>query len=282
MEKIVTEIIDTLKGFKEVEALAFGGSHAYGKADRYSDVDIYVYYTKKRATDPEREKKFKTLANFEEFFSWNHIDYFVYSGLHIHTWWVDLNDIKKKLKDGNHPGDRTVILDPKIIWDRGKLEMLRKSIKFSSGLQKKILTIDPVLKTCPKIFYDVMEKAIKRKRFYYAEWKIKFETDNIIRAIYTLNKRFYNGYPSLIEFDFKKFNIVPKNAMKNINTIGRLSVFENPEEKLNALFELYWNTIMLVKKKYFFEANKLFPEFEDRRWYKKRINEITAIVNKIK
>jgi hypothetical protein len=276
--------LETLKTFKEVEALALGGSNACTCSDRYSDVDIYVFFRKKLTNESLREKAFTGIADFEKLYVRGIMDYFVINEKHIHTWWADLDDIEQKLKKNPEDiGAKTIIKYTKLVWDpKGKIKSLRKEIKYPSKLTKQVVVRGLILKSTPKIFRELAEKSIKRDRIYFAEWSIHKETENIIRAIYALNKKFYGNYPQHLKCDFSRFKIVPKNAYNNINMIGRYSLIDNPREKLTALFELYWSTLELVKTKYRFSNGDVFPEYGDKNWYKRRIKEITRMVNKIK
>lgn len=281
MQRIVKEIINTLKNFKEVEAISLGGSDACGCSDEYSDVDIYVFYIKNFTKDSVRKKHLHKLADFEMVYTGGILDYFIYKRKHIHTWWEDIDGIKKKLKERPDDVDaNTLILYTKLVWDRnGKLRKLRKQIRYPPKLVKKIVSQDLTLKQVSKIFRDVVEKSISRNRIYFAEWSIKTQTDNIIKAIYALNRKYYKNYPQHLKCDFHRFKFVPKNAYENINKIGRYSLMENPKEKLTALFELYWDTIELAKKRYKYDfKTKLFPEYDDKKWYRKRINEISELI----
>jgi predicted nucleotidyltransferase len=281
MEEIVKKITNSLKEFKGVKAVALGGSHMHDCADEFSDVDIYVFFKGKIPAKKEREKIFFKLGKFEKYISLEIVDYFIFKGLHIHTWWENLEEVKKKLKDKKDIGTRCLVLYPKIVWDKGDLRKIRSKVKFPTKKQRDSL----VIKSCsgtPLIFRLAVRKSLKRRRFYFIEWLINKKVEDLISAIYVMNGKFYSSYPNHLESDFNKFKIVPRGAYANINKIGRLSLYEKPKEKMTALFELYWETRGIAKRKFNFPKEELFPEYEDRKWFKKRIEEISRMIEKEK
>jgi len=283
MQEIVKEIIEALKKFKEVEAISLGGSIACGCSDENSDVDIYVFYRNTLTNDSIRKMKLHNLAKFELAFTGGIIDYFIHRGLHIHTWWEDLGKVEKNLKERPDDMDsKTLILNPKLVWDRnGKVKKLRKEIKYPRWSISKWM-IERNLDLVPGIFRDVLEKSIIRKKVYFAEWTIIHRTDNLIKAIYMLNRKYYGNYPQHLKCDFQRFKLVPRNAYENINKIGRYSLMEKPKEKLTALYELYWATKELFWTRSKPEKRELFPEYDDKKWYRKRILEISKAIEDMK
>jgi predicted nucleotidyltransferase len=281
MEEIVSKIIKSLKGFKAVQAIAFGGSHMHDCEDEFSDVDIYVFFKGKIPDKKEREKFFSKLDDFEKYISAEIVDYFIFKGLHIHTWWESLEDLKKKLKDKNDIGTRCLVLYPKIVWDNGELRKVRSKMKFPNKKQRDSLVIKSFSGT-PVIFRLVVRKSLKRRRFYFIEWSINKKVEDLISAIYVMNGKFYCSYPNHLESDFKKFKIVPRGAYANINRIGRLSLYERPMEKLTALFELYWETRGIAKRKFNFPREEVFPEYDSKKWFLERIIEISKIIEEMK
>lgn len=192
MEKIVKQIIETLKTFKEVEAIALGGAHARGVADKYSDVDIYVFFNRKLTDENLRKKKLLRLAPFDKTFIGGLIDFFEYMGKDIHTWWADINKLKKDLRNHDDIYARVLVTEPRLLWDRkGKFREIRKTVKFPAWLTEKICVGDLTLRSTSVIFREIVEKSVHRNRLYFAEWYIKTQTDNIIKAIYALNRRYY-------------------------------------------------------------------------------------------
>jgi predicted nucleotidyltransferase len=282
MEAVIGKIIGTLKTFKEVEAIAFGGSYARGVQDERSDVDVYVFYRGKFTSEKTRRRLLPPLANFERTFIIDTIDFFFYRGKIIHTWWVDMDKLKKDIRKDD-VDSKVLVSDSKLLWDRnGKFARLRKSAKFPPRLAKEICVGGRTLSSVPIIFREIVEKSMHRNRIYFAESFIKTQTENIIKAIYALNRRYYNNYPQYLEHEFGKFRYVPRNAFSNINKIGKYSLLENPLEKLTALYELYWGTVELIEKRWKFPHAELFPEYADKKWYRKRIREISEDILKRK
>jgi predicted nucleotidyltransferase len=202
--KIIKDIINTLKTFKEVEAIAFGGSYARGIQDKHSDVDIYVFYTGKTTDIKTRKKVFLPLSNFERTFIADTVDFFILKEKLIHTWWVDINQLRKDIKSGD-VYSKVMITESKLLWDRkGKIPKLRKLVKFSLRLSKFICTEDRTLSSVPIIFREVVVKSLYRNRLYFIESFIKNQTENMIMAIYALNRKYYHyGYPQHLEHDFR-------------------------------------------------------------------------------
>ena len=164
MDKIVKKMIDKLKTFKEVEALALGGSYARGVGDKYSDVDIYVFYNRNRTAEKKREKALHNLAEFEKAISADFIDLFIFRGKLIHTWWADIKKLKVDLKKDD-TYYKVLVKKSKLLWDRsGNFIELRKSVKFPTELAKKICTEERTLSSVPVIFRDIVEKSVYRKR----------------------------------------------------------------------------------------------------------------------
>ena len=167
------------------------------------------------------------------------------------------------------------------MWDKGDLRKIRSSVKFPNKKQKDFLVIKTFSGT-PLIFRLAVKKSLKRRRFYFIEWLINKKVEDLISAIYVMNGKFYSSYPNHLESDFKKFRIVPKGAYQNINKIGRLSLYEEPREKLTALFELYWNTRAIAKRKFNFPREETFPEYDSKKWFLERIREISGMIEGMK
>lgn len=284
MKKIIRKIINSLKTFKEVETIGFGGSYAKGVQDKHSDVDIYVFYKNKITDEKIRKKTFQNLARFDKTYITDKIDFFFYDGLMIHTWWVDIKKLDKDITKDDVKS-KSIVLYSKVLWDRkGYMKKLRKKSKFPLSLTKKICLEEGNLSAIPAIFRDTALKSFDRRRLFFIEDVINKQTENMIKVIYALNRRYYPDYPQYIEFDFRDFISVPKDALNNINKIGRYSLFENPKEKLTAIYELYWGIVDLIEKKWKFpHASELFSGYGDREWFKRRIDEISEeIKNKKK
>ncbi|NOX71408.1 MAG: hypothetical protein GXO64_01790 [Candidatus Micrarchaeota archaeon] len=282
MEKAVKGVIETLKNFREVTGIAFGGSYARNLQDRYSDVDIYVFYKNKITDEKIRRESFSSLAYFEKMFVVSSIDFFFSKGKIIHTWWVDIRKLKADIENGDFRG-RALIADSKPVWDRnGKIRELKKAARFPKSLVRRVCIEDGTLNGIPIIFRELVIKSLYRNRIYFAEFYIQQQTDKIIKVIYALNRKYYYSYPQYLASDFRKFKHVPKSAYAKINKIGRFSLIENPKEKLTALYKLYWGVIEQIERHWKFPRAEFFPEYGDRKWYERKVREISEHIKKQK
>jgi predicted nucleotidyltransferase len=252
LSKIAQPVVEKLKEFPEVKAIAFYGAIGYGYADKFSDIDLIVFCTKRPNLEKSKQFfkdlgiKIPSKSPFAAGFVWKNKEW---------TIWIELLDNMKSYIDAFSKKD--------LAFCRQNMEQ-----KVGNYLFKSVVVWDPT---------DLMKKW-KRKFNVYPRWlkKDNFEQlqlvanrigklihsdkrgnqivvlDSInliitlfIQIIYALNDTFY---PSTQWFfkDVENLKIKPKNCLERIN---KISGFEVPvSEKIVLVQEMFKELEMMCRK----------------------------------
>ncbi len=243
------ELLKLLKNDKSVLALAYTGSYGLGYQDKYSDIDILVLITDS--------------SSFGEF-----IKRYNKRGLEIHPHLelmenlslipIKLDHLRVELKIMQLRELRNItnrkeisdlalfIRDIRIIHDPHKLLGNARRTKYPIEKGKFELR----LLVYPLRIKEFVNIALERKDYLYLNSVINQTIENIVKAVFALNKR---EYPS-VKWAFKnlaKFKLKPKNFQRRLLQITRLrNAGRELKLKVNLLFELGKETYQLAIVKY--------------------------------
>ncbi len=232
---VFEKIIEKLKSYPEVVAIAIGGSSANKTSDNLSDIDVYVFTKceiplRKREFIKEFSSKFEIGGEYfgsgDEFFADK-----INKQLDVVYWdkkWFE--DIVKNVwvKHYSSNGYTTAFLftlqNFEIIYDtKNWLTDLQSSIKtpYPKELKENIIKRNMMLiKEKPfASYYEQIEKAVKRDDIVSINHRISAFLASYFDVIFTVNELLHSGEKRLIQYAKNNCKILPDDFEENINKL---------------------------------------------------------------
>lgn len=254
IESKLTTIIEQIKQFPQVKAIAIGGSSAANTMDKTSDIDVYVFTNEGIDVCKREEIIAKISSKYEvggEYFGSG--DEFLVDSIGIQLdvmyWNVKwFEDVVKNVWEKHYPsnGYTTCFLYTlsvfNIIYDTENwLKTLQESVKtdYPAELQQNIIKRNVMLmKDKPfASYYEQIEKAIKRNDLISINHRVAAFMASYFDVIFALNKLLHPGEKRLLKYALEHCTILPADFEKNINKLYN----SNPIEVLPILDDLILN-----------------------------------------
>jgi predicted nucleotidyltransferase len=245
-------VIEKLKEFREIKAIAFYGAIGYGYADELSDIDLVIFVTKRPNIEKSKQFfrdlgiKIPSKSPFAAGFVWRNREW---------TIWMETLDNMKNYSDLFSKKDSTFLRQnieqiianflfrSVVVWDSSDLikKWKRKFSKYPLWLKKNNFEqLQLVANRIGKLIHSA-----KRGNQIVA-----FDSINIIitlftQIIYALNDAFY---PST-QWSFREIEhlkIKPKDCLKRMNSI---TSFEEPVSKKIKLIQEMFNELEKMCRK---------------------------------
>jgi len=252
MEKILNEY----KIFKQVKAIAIGGSSAAKTSDMVSDIDVYVF-VENDIPVADREilvKKYSSkyevggeyFGSGDEFYadSKNKVIDMMFWNTNWFESVVDNVWIKNYPSNGYTTAFLYTLSNFRIEYDpTGWLLNLQKKIKtdYPQKLKENIIKRNIMLmKDKPfASYYEQIEKALKRNDIVSVNHRISAFLASYFDVIFAVNELLHPGEKRLIQYAKNNCKILPKDFEENINNLlhqpnnQTLFILENMIEELN-------------------------------------------------
>lgn len=279
-------IMDSLKKLTPVKVIVLAGSRGRGYQDRWSDIDYYIYYSGK-LPDEKRRKNILSSSGFDAVCSGS-MDFFSIKGTDAHNMWIEVKFPDKMislLEDGVYESNvesniAHFIQNVRPLYDpSGILRKWKKASVYRESMRKSICQRND-LGSVANIYRDGLEILLKRKNLFMIDWKMDMGINKIIRVIYALNRRYYSDYPNWIKSELRDFRIKPSRFYERLRDFSSLGTGKNLERKLEILNGLLTDTIKILGKEYpdIETGGKIFPEYRNMEWYRKRMKEISKML----
>lgn len=292
MKTETRKVVECLKRFNVIKVVVLAGSMGRGYADRLSDIDFYVYYNGKLPSERNRERLLKQNRIFDSVFSSGSLDFFVMNGRDGQIMWIETKFLEKMVKllsQGvfENNVERHIahfIQNVKVLHDsHGFMKKWRKKTKYKEKMRKTICETND-LGSISNLYREGTEIFLKRKTLFMLDWKMNLGVDQIIRIIYSLNRKYYSEYPNWLHKDIEGFRIKPKRFYERITEFSLLSTRKDLLKKLDILRGLLCETRRILEKEYpeIKTCGKVFPEYRSDKWHKERMKEIEKMVRESK
>ena len=251
LRKIGEEIGRKISKCSNIKAVAFIGSIAYGFADEYSkDVDIICYCN----TLPSIKERRKYLGeqNYEKTgLISDHMEIFKIDGTNIDiTFFIpEIYEWGLKMNPNDEGAEKHVLFKIQIcepIVDKNDfLIKLKEKIKYTDDYQiKKIERQFSVLCNSK----EVNKKPLIRNDTAFLDYRFSFLVEKYASLIFALNKRYFSDL-KWIEKHIEKFNIKPKNTVRNIRKMSEMGNKScEIEEKMKILKNMIFEISEVIKK----------------------------------
>ncbi len=245
----------------EVQAILLGGSHATGKADATSDIDLYIYTSKEipveiRAAIIKPRASYAELDNrfWETEDNWLEHDGRKVEIIYRGNWVVD--HLKNLLENHQaqlgystsiwHSVLTSVILFERDSWFTGLQNKVR--VPYSDELAGAIIAKNfPLLRGSMAAHPKEIYKAASRDDVVGVHRRIEALLNSYFDVLFALNREFHPGEKRLLAYA-EKLEHQPKNMSEDIREV----LFERDPEKLkNAVESLVDNLEDLLKARGF-------------------------------
>ena len=250
---MINRIINEYRDFRQVMAIAIGGSSSAKTSDKMSDVDVYVFVEHDIPVS-EREilvKKYST--NYEvggEYFGSG--DEFLADALGIqldvmywNTNWFE--ETVKNVWEKHYPSNGYTTC---FLYTLKNLDIKYDPSDWLKNLQNKLNTPYPeelqnniikrnmmLMKDKPfASYYEQIEKAIMRNDENSINHRISAFMASYFDVIFAKNKQLHPGEKRLIQFAIKNCSILPDNFEENISKLFNAKP-EKKSEVLNTITE---------------------------------------------
>lgn len=233
LSNIFEQMIDEYSKFKEVEAIALGGSSVVKNDDISSDYDIYIYCEKEPPVAARKELAEKYSDNPEidnHYFETGDVFYMRETGKPVDVMYRTLEGIKANIdwvwiNCNASLGYTTCFVDnvnkSKILYDRnGKFRTIQELTEtpYPEKLAKNIICKNFLyLKDVMFSYYDQLESAVMRNDFVSVNHRISAFLASYFDIIFALNRVLNPGEKKLVEFAIKNCKILPKDFEKDVN-----------------------------------------------------------------
>ena len=229
---IIEKLFNDISNFREVEAIALGGSRAGNVYDEKSDYDVYVYVTED-IPENKRGEIFARYCSATEIGNhyWETEDNCTLMG------GIDIDIIYRNLDDFAAGISRTVdeceatnsyttcmwhnLLNSKIIFDRsGRLSELQKryNVPYPKDLRKNILERNMKLLSGALPSYDMqIKKAAGRGDAVSINHRTAEFLASYFNIIFALNDLTHPGEKRLVQLCKERCKILPNNFEENLN-----------------------------------------------------------------
>ena len=243
MDSVFYSIIDEFKQFKQVEAIATGGSQKAKTADRMSDIDTYVFVERNIPVEDRLKLIKKYSTKYEagcEYFGpgdefWVDKMKQQLDVMYINKKWIE--DIVENVWLKNYPsnGYTTCFLftlkNCETFYDRnGWLTGLKKQLDapYPEELRQNIIKRNlMLLKDKPfASYYEQIEKAIARGDINSVNHRIAAFMASYFDIIFANNGLLHPGEKKLVKYAVEHCKNLPENFVENIN---KLLTQPNPE-----------------------------------------------------
>jgi predicted nucleotidyltransferase len=230
----------------EVQAILLGGSHATGKADAASDLDLYIYTAKEIAVET-RAAIIKPRASYAELDNrfWETEDNWLeHNGTKVEIlyrgeWVVD--HLKNLLENYQvqmgystsiwHNVLTSIILFDRNDWFAKVRECAR--VPYPNKLAEAIIAKNfPLLKGSVISLPEQVYKALKRHDLVFAHDQLKGILDSYFDVLFALNREFHSGGKRLLDYA-EKLEHQPKNMSRDIREV----LLERSPDKLHDTTE---------------------------------------------
>lgn len=227
----INQLFQKITDFKEVEALALGGSRATGNNDKTSDYDVYVYITSDLPEDMRRS----ILSDFCSVME-----------IGNHYWELednctlddgtDIDIIYRNLDDFDHALDNVInknsinygyttsmwhnLLTSKILYDEhGRFKDLKDKydVKYPAKLKEKIIQKNRNLLSGVLPSYDLqIKKAINRNDMVSINHRLTEFLACYFDIIFALNEKTHPGEKRLVEICKEQCSLLPLDFEQNL------------------------------------------------------------------
>ena len=244
----LNDILKQYEKFKQVKAIAIGGSGTAKTSDNLSDIDIYVFVENDIPVSDREEFVKQYSSKYEaggEYFG-SGDEFFVdelNQQLDVMYWGVNwFNDIVENVWVKHYPsnGYTTAFLytlnNFQIIYDTDNwLLNLQKSIKteYPKELKENIIKRNMMLMYDKPFasYYEQIEKAIKRNDIVSINHRISAFLASYFDVIFAVNELLHPGEKRLIQYSLNNCKILPKDFEENIDEL----LVQPNSETLNLL-----------------------------------------------
>ena len=261
MDYKLDKVLQEYKKFKQVKAIAIGGSVSAKTFDESSDIDVYVFTSENLPVNFREELVKKFSSKYEvggEYFGAG--DEFFVDELNIQldvmfwdvNWFENtVNNIWEKFYPSN--GYTTCFLHTLNIFDvvydpDNWLTTLKNKLhtEYPEKLQKNIIKRNlMLLKDKPfASYYQQIEKAIQRNDNVSVNHRISAFLASYFDIIFAMNKLLHPGEKRLIKYCEANCSILPENFEENINNLlcgqnqNILSILDDMIKKLKDVLYL--------------------------------------------
>lgn len=231
---ITEKLFNDISNFREVEAIALGGSRAGNVYDEKSDYDVYVYVTE-NIPENKREEILSRYCSVTEIGNhyWETEDNCTLMG------GTDIDIIYRDLDDFADGISRTVdkceatnsyttcmwhnLLNCKIIFDRsGRLSELQKryNVPYPKALRKNIIERNMKLLSGALPSYDMqIKKAAGRGDTVSINHRTAEFLASYFNVIFAMNSLTHPGEKRLVQLCKERCKILPNNFEENLNKL---------------------------------------------------------------
>lgn len=238
----IMEIINEFKQFKEVKAIAFGGSCTAKTSDSASDIDVYIFVNKDISVDERTNLIKKYSSRYEtggEYFGSG--DEFYVDKLNKQLdvmywnseWFENIVDniwIKRYPANGYTTAFLYTLKNFEIIYDpKNWLKNLKDKIntEYPVELQRNIIHRNLMLLMDKPFasYYEQLEKAVQRNDINSINHRTAAFLASYFDIIFALNKLLHPGEKRLVNYALKNCKLLPDNFEKDVNELaaGKIS-----------------------------------------------------------
>ena len=232
LDKILSRYFE----FKQVKAIAIGGSGVNNTSDNMSDIDVYVF-VEREISVTERESFIKEISSKyevgEEYFGSGDEFYADELGCQLDVMYWNINWFEDSVKNvwlKHYPsnGYTTAFLftlkNFKIKYDKDNwLHDLQNLINtpYPKELKQNIIKRNIMLmKNKPfASYYEQIEKAIKRKDYVSVNHRISAFFASYFDIIFAINEILHPGEKRLVKYAINNCKYLPEKFEQNINKL---------------------------------------------------------------
>ena len=249
-ENMIYKLLDRIKAFDCVEAIAIAGSRASGNADEKSDYDVYVYYTSAPVPEQERSALYNEFCRYSETGN----KYFEYEDNIILNDNIPADIIFRSLDKLCAFLARTVeeyraangyttcfwhnLVTSKIYYDRdGRLKAAQErfDVPYPEKLRENIIRRNADLLSGKMPSYDKqIIKAGSRGDIVSLNHRTAAFLESYFDIIFALNRLTHPGEKKLTEICKRECKLLPADFEKNLNSLFE-HLFSDIEKTKNDL-----------------------------------------------